>query len=167
MKRLVLTLAFVVASLVTPSAAPFRTAGDYIFLTGLDDAGCVWSFISAYRTPSGTTLAYDLQDFCSATDINGTYAIPSSALIVTPTRATLTVITPNGEIRVALNRSGFSSLLSVGQVNRTFGNVSIRSHSTLSEQSTAATGVVFGRVLAGAIGTVGTSQDLYIEIVKK
>jgi hypothetical protein len=164
----------------TLSAATYRVNGQFISFAGMDTSGCVWTYLSANRTSSGTILVYDLQNFCepdpsAQTIAHGFGTIPNAALTFTKTHATLAVTIANsttftaeglvGSINVTLTRNGFSTSTFSGQSRVEFDGVLIRSHGTRSEQSASVNGDVLGYTLTDVFGTLGSSQDLYIEVV--
>jgi hypothetical protein len=182
LKQLAVALAFITTLGTALSAAPIKIDEQYITVTGLDVSGCVWTYLSVYRSGGGTVLFYDVQNICTSDPLGQTVArgfgpIPNAALSTTKSRATLAVTVANtstftaegvvGSISLTLVRNGFSLHTFSGQERLEFNGVLIRSHGTRSEYSASAEGGVLGYTQNGAIGLLGSSQDLYIEVVPK
>lgn len=182
MRQFAIALALLVTIAgTTLSAETYRNNGQFVSFAGVDTTGCVWTYLQANRTSSGTILVYDMQDFCepdpaAQTLAHGFGTIPNTALTFTKTHATLAVTIANsstftaeglvGSITVTWARNGFSTFTFSGQSRLEFDGVLIRSHGTRSEQSASVAGEVLGYTLSdGVTGTLGSSQDLYIEIV--
>lgn len=161
--RLMALVIAVLISASTASAATFKVDAQYFWLDGTDDSGCVLFYISAYRSGGTTYLLYDSRDICLDVPVaQGFGTIPNTALVFTPTSATLTL----DVIQLSLERNGRSSYWHSGQDRLEFDNIKLSSRGTRSEQSATVTGQAFGYTLSGDIGQLGTTRELYLEVVK-
>jgi hypothetical protein len=173
-------LALVVAG-GNASAAPIaRTTnnGAYATAGGVDASGCVWLYLSAWRSGTNaapqTSLYYEMFDACAGQSVGfGSGLIPNTALRVGSKSITLSVRVattatfytegPTGTITLTVRPSGLGEFTYSGHTTSVFPGAVVKAHGSWTYKAAAAAGSVLATSFDRLEGEIGEGRDKQIE----